>query len=107
MQRPSEIRQQLQNTHMPVDEVPEDEDVRQSYNFCPGYHGIVYRADTPDSGEATKDAGDQDTLPTGDVNPHEEAGEQIKHESKEQNTRYKMQAMKWGNASLRTGFQAC
>ncbi len=38
---------------MPVWEAPDDEGEdapRQSYNFAPGYHGVVYRADTPDWG---------------------------------------------------------
>ena len=32
---------------MPVDDAPDDHDdsVRQSYNFAPGYRGLVYRAD--------------------------------------------------------------
>ncbi|KAH9874729.1 hypothetical protein IAQ61_003919 [Plenodomus lingam] len=54
--RPSEVCQQLEQSQMPVDEVPDDNDVRQSYNFAPGYHGLVYRADGPDSGGDTKDA---------------------------------------------------
>jgi putative SOS response-associated peptidase YedK len=43
----------LREDSMPVDEAPEDEGPhapRQSYNFAPGYHGIVYRADVPDWG---------------------------------------------------------
>lgn len=43
----------LQEEDMPVDDAPEDEGPqapRQSYNFAPGYHGIVYRADVPDWG---------------------------------------------------------
>lgn len=43
----------LQDDDMPVDDAPADEGdgaPRQSYNFAPGYHGIVYRADVPDSG---------------------------------------------------------
>ncbi|KAH7148973.1 DUF159 domain protein [Dactylonectria macrodidyma] len=38
---------------MSVEYAPEDEGdeaPRQSYNFAPGYHGMVYRADTPDWG---------------------------------------------------------
>ncbi|KAF2110721.1 hypothetical protein BDV96DRAFT_500639 [Lophiotrema nucula] len=61
--RPSEVRQQLQQSQMPVDEAPDDDAVRQSYNFAPGYHGLVYRAAPVE----------------GDVD-----------------TKYKLQAMKWG-----------
>ncbi|PSR81833.1 hypothetical protein BD289DRAFT_438501 [Coniella lustricola] len=51
--RPSQIRQMLQDEDMPVDEAPADDEdggPRQSYNFAPGYHGVVYRADVPDWG---------------------------------------------------------
>jgi len=43
----------LREDSLPVDDAPEDEGPgapRQSYNFAPGYHGIVYRADVPDWG---------------------------------------------------------
>lgn len=59
----------LQEDGMPVDEAPADEGEgapRQSYNFAPGYHGIVYRADVPKDAAATDE------------------------------TRYKLQSMKWG-----------
>ena len=47
----------LEDADMPVDEAPEDEgdgSPRSSYNFAPGYHGIVYRADVPDWGSGPK-----------------------------------------------------
>ena len=69
-QRPAQIRQMLQDDNMPVYDAPPDYDdghdgaaandghdagppppsPRQTYNFAPGYHGIVYRADVPDWG---------------------------------------------------------
>lgn len=55
-QRPSQIRQMLEDEDMPVDDAPADEGdgaPRQSYNFAPGYHGVVYRADVPDRGAGT------------------------------------------------------
>jgi putative SOS response-associated peptidase YedK len=47
--RPPDVRRQLQADNMPMQEedVPED-DYRQTYNFAPGYYGLVYRADVPD-----------------------------------------------------------
>ncbi|KAJ9156480.1 YoqW [Pleurostoma richardsiae] len=52
--RPSQVRRMLeQDDNLPVWEAPADEGddaPRQSYNFAPGYHGIVYRADVPDWG---------------------------------------------------------
>ncbi|KAH7348006.1 hypothetical protein BKA66DRAFT_432732 [Pyrenochaeta sp. MPI-SDFR-AT-0127] len=64
--RPSEVRQQLENAQMPVEEAPEDGHVRQSYNFAPGYHGLVYRAD------------------------------EVKDQGVIGNTKYKLQSMQWG-----------
>jgi hypothetical protein len=66
---------------MPVAEAPNDDDVRQSYNFAPGYHGLVYRADGPDHG-AHKDKD----------NKNEES---IKEEGAK-TTKYKLQSMQWG-----------
>ena len=43
---------------MPVDEAPDDDDFRQSFNFAPGYHGLVYRADVPDHGASSNDRAD-------------------------------------------------
>ncbi|KAL1836594.1 hypothetical protein VTK73DRAFT_5015 [Phialemonium thermophilum] len=74
--RPSQVRRMLEDDGLPVYDAPPDgyesdeasgggggeEDnthharraagpaPRQSYNFAPGYFGIVYRADTPDWG---------------------------------------------------------
>ncbi|CCC13018.1 hypothetical protein SMACR_06161 [Sordaria macrospora] len=45
--RPSEVRRMLQADNMPVDDAPDnegDDSPRQSYNFAPGYRGVVYRA---------------------------------------------------------------
>ncbi|KAF1931434.1 DUF159-domain-containing protein [Didymella exigua CBS 183.55] len=66
---------------MPVEEAPNDEDVRQSYNFAPGYHGLVYRADGPGLGDRKEKEPD------------------VKEEAKTENTadtKYKLQSMQWG-----------
>ncbi|KAI4709361.1 hypothetical protein J4E89_006110 [Alternaria sp. Ai002NY15] len=69
--RPSEVRQQLEQSHMPVEEAPDDDsNVRQSYNFAPGYHGLVYRADGPETGG--------------------------QEEGATEDTKYKLQSMQWG-----------
>ena len=76
---------------MPVADAPDDDDVRQTYNFAPGYHGLVYRADTPDYGtgrdhdQAGQDAGGA---------PVE--GQPLSNTEDEKETIYKLQAMKWG-----------
>ena len=82
---------------MPDEEAPDDADVRQTYNFAPGNHGLVYRADVPDWGaggslhnnQAPNDAdAEQNTLDKAAQTPQqlEAPGE----------TRYKLQSMKWG-----------
>ncbi|KAM7185048.1 putative ACR, COG2135 domain containing protein [Naviculisporaceae sp. PSN 640] len=51
--RPSQVRAMLQDENMPVYDAPDDDGngaPRQSYNFAPGYYGVVYRADVPDWG---------------------------------------------------------
>lgn len=74
---------------MPADEAPDDnnESIRQSYNFAPGYHGLVYRADVPDHG-AGKPKDDNETEDTDAL--HKVDG------SMTATTRYKLQAMRWG-----------
>ena len=73
------MRQQLEQAQMPVEETPNDNDVRQSYNFAPGYHGLVYRADGPDHGGEEQEAETKREGATGD-------------------TKYKLQSMQWGMA---------
>ncbi|KAI5247333.1 DUF159 domain protein [Aureobasidium subglaciale] len=74
----------LQDENMPADEAHEDDDnsVRQTYNFAPGSHGLVYRADVPDSGAASQPQ-DKEQTTTVDGSATLE-------------TRYKLQSMKWG-----------
>lgn len=101
---------------MPVDDYPADEGdgaPRQSYNFAPGYHGVVYRADVSDRGAGphqsrdkgkttgdTSNAGakavhDQDTtVPTSSAADPVDAQDADTTESSTQH--YKLQSMKWG-----------
>ena len=73
---------------MPSDEWPDDDDptIRQSYNFAPGYHGLVYRADVPDSGASQRDKDNSDAAD----NREQTDGLATKE------TKYKLQGMKWG-----------
>lgn len=92
------MRQRLQEqSQLTVDEAPDDEAVRQTYNFAPGYHGLVYRADGPDYGGS---------YATGEPVDHEESENGKTKESntastvqaeKHGETKYKLQSMKWGN----------
>ena len=79
---------------MPVDDdALEDDDVRQTYNFAPGYHGIVYRADVPDYG-----AGPSSNEHTNAEDNHDGSAESPMNDAKE--IRYKLQAMKWGTSLI-------
>lgn len=77
---------------MRVDDAPEDDEVRETYNFAPGSHGLVYRADVPDYGagnrhqrhdRATEDAAGENQEIQGQIEDPKE-------------TQYKLQSMKWG-----------
>lgn len=81
---------------MPVDEAPEDNEVRQTYNFAPGYHGLVYRADVPDQGarrppQQVTATEDREGETGGDAKSGETAEGSIAYTAS-----YKLQAMKWG-----------
>ncbi|KAL9043835.1 MAG: hypothetical protein Q9214_002989 [Letrouitia sp. 1 TL-2023] len=80
------VRRHLQEHNMPVDEAPDDDDVRQTYNFAPGYHGLVYRADVPDYGAGERRHGQ---------GASNQEGEEREDEGPKE-TRYKLQSMKWG-----------
>jgi hypothetical protein len=92
LQRPSEVRAYLEADDMQAYEAPEDDGdhgPRQSYNFAPGYHGIVYRADVPDWGAG----------PSAHHQGEGEAPEEPKEPEQttdDHETRYKLQSMKWG-----------
>lgn len=87
------MRRYLQDENMQVDEAPEDEGdgaPRQSYNFAPGYHGIVYRADVPDYGAGPRQH------KKGEGEAEEEASTEATGEEEQGEVRYKLQSMKWG-----------
>ncbi|APA07598.1 hypothetical protein sscle_03g023680 [Sclerotinia sclerotiorum 1980 UF-70] len=95
--RPSEVRQYLENENMPVWKAPDDEGVgapRQSYNFAPGYDGIVYRADVPDWGAGPRQHKEAGADGTEERATESEAIEQEEHANEA--IRYKLQSMKWG-----------
>jgi putative SOS response-associated peptidase YedK len=87
----------LQDDDMPVYDAPVDEGdgaPRQSYNFAPGYHGVVYRADVPSRGAGAGTAHantrtDADTATEQDTHPTATTSETSE-------THYKLQSMKWG-----------
>ncbi len=77
---------------MPVAEAPDDDDVRETYNFAPGNHGLVYRADVPDYGSGGRPH-DCEQNPEDATNEKEGASTQLEDPNE---TRYKLQSMKWG-----------
>lgn len=75
---------------MPVADAPDDDDVRETYNFAPGNHGLVYRADVPDYGAG---GGPHDSEQRPEDATHEGPSAQLEDPRE---TRYKLQSMKWG-----------
>ncbi len=78
---------------MRVEDAPDDDDVRQTYNFAPGNHGLIYRADVPDWGAGGRAHGTQDAA---DGPTQEGQGEHEGEIEEPKEPKYKLQAMKWG-----------
>ena len=102
LQRAAFVRHQLQENDMPVYEAPEDDETRETFNFAPGYHGLVYRADVPDYGAGNRrpDTSDapEDTV-EGDRGHQDEPTDKERVDAANESsgiTKYKLQAMKWG-----------
>ncbi|KAK5133535.1 hypothetical protein LTR08_007672 [Meristemomyces frigidus] len=105
--RPSEVRQRLADQDMPADDAPDDEQTRQTYNFAPGNHGLIYRADTADHGAGDASHG-TDSSAAGEpedgepqrkrtklshaTSPSQAAGDH----SATRSTKYKLQSAQWG-----------
>lgn len=90
------VRQRLEQQGMQVDDAPGDDEVRETYNFAPGYNGVVYRASPEDrSHSATR----EDEAATRTQEPHENQDSScgkdtgIDYENK---IGYKLQSMRWG-----------
>ncbi|OKL64457.1 hypothetical protein UA08_00443 [Talaromyces atroroseus] len=77
------VRQRLQQQGMQVDEVPEDDEIRETYNFAPGYYGAVYRGDAQNEASDASDGGHEDAAASDTLNYQE-------------NTKFKLQKMRWG-----------
>lgn len=79
---------------MRVDDAPEDDEVRETYNFAPGSHGLVYRADVPDYGAGNRHQHQRHGRATEDAAGEEQEIQGQVEDPKE--TQYKLQSMKWG-----------
>ena len=76
---------------MPVDDAPEDDETRETYNFAPGYYGLIYRADVPDTGAPR--SSDEDNA---DEEAENSRRDELDSSLLSGETKYKLQAMKWG-----------
>ncbi|KAH9900080.1 DUF159-domain-containing protein [Xylariomycetidae sp. FL2044] len=107
--RPGQVREMMQEDAMPVDDAPDDDDLdnpgapRQSYNFAPGYHGIVYRADVPDWGAGPRRQHGKKSSGGGRDDDNDVAAEEAAEANAEGeetggkgDVHYKLQSMKWG-----------
>lgn len=94
---------------MPVDYSVDDhgpDAPRQSYNFAPGYHGVVYRADTPDWGAGPLSHADHADHADHGKNDADDAAAAATTTTTEQQdepessashqVKYRLQSMKWG-----------
>ncbi len=83
---------------MPVDDAPEDDQVRETYNLAPGNHGLVYRADVPDYGAARRHQRQEQATET--VTSNDDIDTDTGPIENPQQTKYKLQPMKWGACCL-------
>ncbi|KAF3406430.1 putative peptidase [Talaromyces pinophilus] len=83
------VRRRMQEQGMPVDEAPEDDEIRETYNFAPGYYGAVYRAGTPDHGH-------DEQSQNGEGESTTEAHQDNTTTTTTEKTKYKIQKMRWG-----------
>ncbi|KAF1825651.1 DUF159-domain-containing protein [Dissoconium aciculare CBS 342.82] len=93
---PAQVRQRFADQHLAVDEAPDEEDdrTRQTYNFAPGYHGLIYRAATSSDAHANESTLEEDDPPVGRlgvVNDSPPSNGSVGTEIK-----YKLQSAKWG-----------
>lgn len=86
----------------PVDEIWGDESVRQTYNFAPGYTGLVYRATTASTAEESHENNEQSSKAsstvTGSNNGIQSSGHSYNTKSlgDVSDFKYVLQAMRWG-----------
>lgn len=91
------VQHRLQQQGMQVDSAPHDEEVRETYNFAPGYNGVVYCADSRnkshDSMREEEDTDHATTEKAPQENPQEDNSNDLGNERK---IGYKLQGMRWG-----------
>ena len=86
----------------PVDEIWGDESVRQSYNFAPGYTGLIYRAATTDAANGSRNDNEQSNKATGTAIGSSDNLRSSGHYystnglADSNDPKYVLQAMRWG-----------
>ncbi|KAF7713931.1 Uncharacterized protein PECH_002258 [Penicillium ucsense] len=91
------IQQQLQERGLQVDEAPDDDEVRETYNFAPGNIGVVYRAEAPGAKEPSEKDNEARNEPQQTAPASEVQGDTGKDGSASGvHPKYKLQGMKWG-----------
>lgn len=88
----------MQREHMDVDEWPDDDQVRQTYNFAPGTTGLVYRAVGPEreSGRGHDDNASGPAETAGTSSPPEASTAAATTITTTPTTKHKLQPMRWG-----------
>lgn len=98
IQRAAFVRHQFQQQGLPVEDAPPDEEARETFNFAPGNHGLVYRADVPDHGLREEDSPDGESQDRGSL-AHTSIIKQPEMKTTQkhgQDIRYHLKVMKWG-----------
>jgi putative SOS response-associated peptidase YedK len=93
--RASYVRYQLQQQGMQVDDAPNDDEARETYNFPPGAYGLVYRADVPDRGVQNDDA-PSSSAPAEETQDTEAPPSSAPASSQPKTYNYQIKVMKWG-----------
>ena len=93
------VRHQIQQHGLQVDEAPDDDAVRETFNFAPGSYGLVYRAQVADNGYPVPEDGAHNQT----SNVGQPAGEEQQAQDKSPKSararykyKYELKAMKWG-----------
>ena len=82
-----------------MEDAPDDNVARETYNFPPGAYGLVYRADIPDHGIRNEDQADPADTPSTEETETEPVSAEEAPRSSQTNGKeyhYHLKAMKWG-----------
>lgn len=91
------VQRRLQQQGMQVASAPGDDEVRETYNFAPGYNGVVYCADSHSKSHDTMREEEETDNATTEKETEEKTQESSDNDlGNEQKTGYKLQSMRWG-----------